>query len=150
MVDEIFHVEYFSNSDEYRYTRVYRFGSEGLLKYESTYTFKGMMYDDIRHNLEIMSNLNVGEKLMIDNVRLHVDNRWFMIIQRQFFGDNRERTCALIAHTYNQLLKCKTEYELTNDFIASFNGLKNLAKTYNDFNITYLMKQLENKLQNLY
>lgn len=109
-----------------------------MREFETSCTFKEMTNDDIKHNLEVISKLNIGEKLMIDDVRLYVDNRWFRDIRRIQMLDNRKRICALIAHTYYQLLKNKKEYneefyhdELQNYFTKSFNGLNKIIETYN-------------------
>ena len=154
MVDKVFDITYFPDSDEYQYTYFYRYGQHGLQICEETYIFKGMMYEDIKNNLEVISKLNVGEKLMVDNLHLHVDNRWHII--RYMMGDSRARSFALIAHTYNQLLKYKMDHneifshddDLQKYFNESFNGLKMLVITYNDFNVTSLMNNMKTNLQN--
>lgn len=118
--------------------------------HETMCKHKEMTYNDIKHNLKVISRLNTGEKLSVDDLRFYVDNRWFMNVMRQYAHDNKYQTCELLVHTYKQLLKYKRKYnddfsrdnDLQNCVSKSFNGLKILEKTYNDHVMTQYIQSV--------
>lgn len=95
--------------------------------------FEELSYDDIKKNLNIIMNINIGEKIMIsDHKYLNIDKRPNVI--RFLMNINRTKSFAMILHVYDQLLKyinkLNEDHEMKKYLIKSFDGLNNISETY--------------------
>jgi hypothetical protein len=98
---------------------------------------------DISINLRLISKIEVGDKLYINDKYVSIDNSYFPSVTRWFRGLNRNNNIDFInliltkgykfndsillekPHDYSQII-----FGLTNDFKNSINGLLNLKQTY--------------------
>jgi hypothetical protein len=95
--------------------------------------------DDVIVNLNVLSNIKVGNKLYHNNNYLNINNNYFSFIYRWYNNINRHDSIEFIniilveTFKYNNLLYNNHVllFRLTDSLQNSINGLENLKITYN-------------------
>jgi hypothetical protein len=98
-----------------------------------------MTMDDIFINLNLISKIDVGNKLYINGKYINIDIRYVQPLLRWFYGDDRKSTLNFLKLVINKsfefcdmLVKndLRLLFRLTNDLKNSISGLTKLKQTY--------------------
>lgn len=77
--------------------------------------FEELSYQDVQINLRLLSDLKEGEKVMIYNNCMQIDQRYGQPIRRFFSSDSRDRTLQFVHHVIESAKK------LCNDAVVKVN-----------------------------
>ncbi len=100
---------------------------------------KSMSLDDIFINLNLISKIEQGDKLYIQDKYVNIDTSYIQSIMRWYWGVDRKSTIGFIKLVINrafefcgELIKSDTKMllRLINDLRNSINGLSKLKNTY--------------------
>ena len=137
---------------------------------ESNISKPDFTLEEILINLSLISKIENGNKLIINDKYINIDNSYFNFVTRWLFGNSRMQTMEFIREMLNQsflhgfkLLQEDSEtsnqllLRLNSELKNSINGLTNLKQTYYtdkaiqakiDVMIENIRDQLELKLKN--
>ena len=91
----------------------------------------------VMKNLEVLSNINQGDKLYVYDGHLHKDDRYyFQSVRRYSEGSSRVDLILPIVNTYHHCFIFKNEMNEANNYkliLDSLHGLDKLLATYPDF-----------------
>lgn len=94
-------------------------------------------YDTIYHNLNVIRNIQIGNKLHVSiDDRLSIDNAGLQALSRYIYGDTRQKTLECINRTIKKAIKIDCfELLIDDEFIFGLNNLSNTYKNDENFNV---------------
>lgn len=91
--------------------------------------FTTLSYTDVQINLRLLSDLKEGEKIMVHNNCMQIDQRYVQPIRRFFSSDSRDRTLQFIHHLINSTKKiCNDTVDKVNHNVDKKINLEKLIR----------------------